>query len=78
MAELGPGMTFGFASSIIQDPARTASPVSPGTLLWGGAYGSTWWIDPQAKLSVVVLTNTAFEGMAGQLVKDVQHAVYGR
>jgi len=77
-AELGPGITFGFASSIIQDPAKTDSPVSPGTLGWGGAYGSSWWIDPQAKLSVVLLTNTTFEGMAGQLVKDVQHAVYGR
>jgi len=26
----------------------------------------------------VLLTNTAFEGMVGQLVKDVQHAIYGR
>ena len=67
-----------YARRLIQDPAKAGSPVSPGTLLWGGAYGSTWWIDRQAKLSVVLLTNTAFEGLAGQVVKDVQRAVYGR
>ena len=77
-AELGPGVTFGFASSIVVDPAKADSPVSPDTLTWGGAYGSSWWIDPRARVSVVILTNTAFEGMVGRLVKDVQHAVYGR
>jgi len=77
-AELGPGATFGFASSIIVDPAKANSPVSAGTLTWGGAYGSSWWIDPHARISVVILTNTTFEGMIGRLVKDVQHAVYGR
>lgn len=77
-AELGPGVTFGLASSIIAQPELAKSPASPGTLTWGGAYGSHWWIDPEAKISVVLMTNTAFEGMVGQVVHDVANAVYAR
>jgi len=76
--ELGPGKGFGFLGSVFVDPDKAGAPVSPGTVQWGGAYGHTWWIDPTAKLSVVLVTNTAFEGMAGRLVGDLQHAVYGR
>ena len=77
-SELGPGKGFGFLGSVILDPSAAGTPVSSGTVLWGGAYGHTWWIDPTAKLSVVLLTNTAFEGMMGRLVGDLQHAIYGR
>lgn len=77
-SELGPGKGFGFLGSVFVDPVKAGAPVSPGTVLWGGAYGHTWWIDPAAKLSVVLLSNTAFEGMAGKLVGDLQHAVYDR
>lgn len=76
--ELGPGKGFSFLGSIVTSPSNAHSPVSPGTVLWGGAYGHTWWLDPSANLSVVLLTNTAFEGMAGQLVLDLQHAIYDR
>jgi CubicO group peptidase (beta-lactamase class C family) len=76
--ELGPGKGFGFLGSVVVDPGKAGAPVSPGTVTWGGAYGHTWWIDPTEKLSVVLVTNTAFEGMVGPLVGDLQHAVYGR
>ncbi|WP_282190173.1 serine hydrolase [Azospirillum brasilense] len=48
-----------------------------GTLQWGGAYGHSWFIDRGNGLSVVALTNTAFEGMAGVFPTDVRNAVYG-
>ena len=62
---------------MLVDPTPTDTPQAAGTLQWGGAYGHNWFIDPVNRLSVVLLTNTAFEGMAGQVVTDVRDAVYG-
>jgi CubicO group peptidase (beta-lactamase class C family) len=46
-------------------------------LQWNGAYGHKWFIDPANELTVVALTNTAFEGMVGRFTIDVRNAVYG-
>jgi len=35
-------------------------------------------MDPEAELSVVALTNTAFEGMSGAFPGEIRDAVYGR
>jgi CubicO group peptidase (beta-lactamase class C family) len=73
---LGPGMGFGYGWSIILDPEAVRTPQSAGTLTWGGVYGHSWFIDPAAELTVLALTNTAFEGMQGQFVTDLRDAVY--
>ena len=73
----GPGWGFGYGGAVLVDPAAAASPQSAGTLQWGGAYGHNWFIDPPQRLSVVMLTNTAFEGMNGALVTQLRDAVYG-
>lgn len=72
----GPGRGFGYGWSVINDPEAAKVPHNPGTLAWGGAYGHSWFIDPKAELSVVIFTNTAFEGMIGTFPKDVREAVY--
>ena len=73
----GPGWGFGYGGAVLVDPVAAASPQSAGTLQWGGAYGHNWFIDPAQRLSVVMLTNTAFEGMSGALVTQLRDAVYG-
>lgn len=73
----GPGWGFGYGGAVLVDPAPTGTPQAAGTLQWGGAYGHNWFIDPVNRLSVVMLTNTAFEGMAGRVVTDIRDAVYG-
>lgn len=73
----GPGWGFGYGGAVLADPAPTGTPQTKGTLQWGGAYGHNWFIDPVNRLSVVMLTDTAFEGMAGRFVADVRDAVYG-
>lgn len=45
-------------------------------LQWGGAYGHSWFIDRANGLSLVALTNTAFEGMSGAFPADIRNAVY--
>lgn len=71
-----PGVGFGLGFSVLHDPVAAASPESPGTWRWGGAYGHSWFVDPSRRLSVVALTNTLFEGMSGKFVGDLRDAVY--
>jgi CubicO group peptidase (beta-lactamase class C family) len=71
----GPGWGFGFGGAVLLDPAAAASPHSPGVWLWGGVYGHSWFVDPTRKLSVVIMTNTAIEGMTGQFSIDVAATV---
>jgi CubicO group peptidase (beta-lactamase class C family) len=48
-----------------------------GSVRWGGAYGHSWFIDPEARTSAVLLTNTTFEGMIGPLRDEMERAVCG-
>jgi len=74
---LGDGWGYGYGAAVLRDSVRAAVPMNPGTVRWGGGFGHSWWVDPVARISVVLLTNTAFEGMTGRLRTDVIHAVYG-
>lgn len=73
----GPGWEFGFGGALLASPEDAGSPQGPGTLQWDGAYGHKWFIDPGRRLSVVALTNTAFEGMTGRFTTDLRDALYG-
>ncbi|SMH46317.1 serine hydrolase domain-containing protein [Azospirillum agricola] len=72
-----PGFGFGLGFSVLRDPRLAASPESPGTWRWGGAYGHSWFVDRARGLSVVAFTNTLYEGMSGRFVTDLRDAVYG-
>ncbi len=50
----GQGMGLGF--SVLEDVGYRGSPGSPGEFGWGGAYHSTYWVDPQENLVVVYMT----------------------
>jgi CubicO group peptidase (beta-lactamase class C family) len=67
---------FGYGGSILLDPPASGSRLSPGSWQWGGVWGHSWSVDPTARTTIVNLTNTTLEGMVGQLVRDVQAAVY--
>lgn len=73
----GPGWGFGFGWAVLDDPAPTKTPQAAGTIQWGGAYGHSWFVDPASRLTVVALTNTAFEGMSGAYTIEIRDAVYG-
>jgi len=72
-----PGVGFGLGFSVLRDPRLAASPESPGTWRWGGAYGHSWFVDHAQGLSVLAFTNTLYEGMSGRFVNDLRDAVYG-
>jgi CubicO group peptidase (beta-lactamase class C family) len=72
----GPGWGFGLGWAVLADPEANGSPQAPGTLQWVGAYGNNWFVDPANRLTVVVMTNTALEGMWGRFKRDIRDAVY--
>lgn len=75
---LVPGRGWGLLASVLKDPVAADTPQSPGTLQWGGVYGHSWFIDPTERLTVVALTNTAIEGMAGLFPIAIRDALYDR
>lgn len=71
------GKRFGYLGAVTVDPvaAQTALPV--GAVDWGGAWGHNWVIDRASGTSIVVCTNTAFEGCNGPFRDEVLVAVFG-
>jgi CubicO group peptidase (beta-lactamase class C family) len=51
-----PGSGMGLGFSVLEDVGARGTPGSVGELGWGGAYHSTYWIDPVEELVVVHLT----------------------
>ncbi|XOV89289.1 MAG: serine hydrolase domain-containing protein [Pseudomonadota bacterium] len=46
----GNGSAFGLGVNVITDPVAWGEAASKGTFMWGGAFGTTFWIDPEEKL----------------------------
>ncbi|MFM0434634.1 serine hydrolase [Paraburkholderia aspalathi] len=72
----GPGFGWGLGVAVLRDPAAAKSPVSAGAWNWSGVYGTNFWVDPAAGISVVALTNTAVAGMTGNFPMALRRAVY--
>ncbi|MGF7151150.1 CubicO group peptidase (beta-lactamase class C family) [Sphingomonas zeicaulis] len=53
--DYAPGMGFGLGFSIRADVGKAGEPGSAGEFGWGGAYHSTYWIDPKERLTVVYM-----------------------
>jgi len=50
-----PGMGFGLGFEILEDPGRAGEYGSPGRFGWGGAYGTSYWVDPAEQLVAVYM-----------------------
>jgi len=71
-----PAWGFGFGGAVLLDPSLAGVPQAAGTWKWGGVYGHHWYVDPVRRLTLVALTNTAVEGMAGAFVGELMNAIY--
>jgi len=72
----GEGWGFSLGNAVLLDPKAAATPQNAGTWQWGGALGSHWFVDPVAKLTVVVLTNTSIAGVIGAFPAEIRDAIY--
>jgi CubicO group peptidase (beta-lactamase class C family) len=70
------GKRFSFIGALLDDPQAAGNPCPVGTVDWGGAWGHNWVIDPVNKITIVVCTNTTFEGCNGPFRDDILRAVY--
>jgi CubicO group peptidase (beta-lactamase class C family) len=61
-----PGQGFGLGFDVVLDQGKRGMQGSVGKFGWGGAYGSTYWVDPAEELVVVYFTQLR----PGSIVKD--------
>ncbi len=52
----GPGMGFGLGWAVVKDRGEAATPLSEGSVYWGGAYCTISWIDRKEGLIGVMMT----------------------
>jgi CubicO group peptidase (beta-lactamase class C family) len=71
-----PGSGFGLGFSVVDDLGERGDPGSIGEYGWGGAYHSTYWVDPKEQLIVVHLTQTNPAGDLDDFAK-LRAVVYG-
>lgn len=61
-----PGEGFGLGFRVLLDLGKRGTPGTVGEYGWGGAYGSTYWVDPAEELVVVYFTQVR----PSSIVKD--------
>ncbi|HUH13078.1 MAG TPA: serine hydrolase domain-containing protein [Longimicrobiales bacterium] len=52
------GLGFGLGFQVLTDPALAGRFGAPGAYGWGGAYATSYWVDPAERLVVVLMTQT--------------------
>jgi len=52
----GPGVGFGLGYSVVLDRAVAHTSDTEGSMSWGGAFGTLFWIDPEEELVAIILT----------------------
>jgi CubicO group peptidase (beta-lactamase class C family) len=55
----GEGMGFGFAVEVVQDANEARTFRSNGSYGWDGAFGTTFWVDPEKELVAVLMVQTS-------------------
>ncbi len=71
------GKRFSYLGALVDDPAAAGTAMPRGAVDWGGAWGHNWIVDRASATSVMVCTNTAFEGCNGPFREEVAAAVFG-
>ncbi len=69
------GQGFGLGFYVVEDLGARGSPGSVGEFGWGGAYHTTYWVDPREELVVVHMTQLVPAGAVDDQAK-VRALVY--
>ena len=68
----GPGKGFGLTVDVVLDAvAARGDHRSTGSFGWSGAFGTTYWVDPQEEMTAILMVQTP----GGPLRADFQNAV---
>jgi CubicO group peptidase (beta-lactamase class C family) len=74
--KISPGLAHGYGWGVTVDPKSSGLPLSKGCIYWAGVYGSSWFIDFEKQLSLILMTNTTPEGIEGQTAFLFLKSVY--
>lgn len=69
------GVGFGLGLSCVIDSAKLRMPTSEGTVSWGGAASTTFWVDPQEDLTCVFFTQL-LPSSSYPIRRELQRLVY--
>lgn len=69
------GMGFGLGFEILEEPGRAGQYGNVGRYGWGGAYATSYWIDPKDELVVVLMTQL-LPGRAWETWDQVRAVIY--
>ena len=61
--EFSPGAGFSYGFQVALDPGALGTPVNEGEFSWGGAYHSTYWVDPEEEMVVTYFTQLGEDTM---------------
>jgi CubicO group peptidase (beta-lactamase class C family) len=70
------GWGFGLGVAVLKSARAAGDRSHDGTWGWGGVYGTSFFVDPAARMSVVVMTNTGVTGTGGPYIDAIQAAIY--
>jgi CubicO group peptidase (beta-lactamase class C family) len=71
-----PGLGFGAGWAVVRDSRAAELPLSPGSLVWSGVYGHTWFMDREKGLSGVLMTDMTMSGIRGNAFSRLVEAAY--
>lgn len=63
---VGEDNKFGFGFSLVTEEGSRNTPSRPGTFAWGGAFSTTYWVDPEEELVVLL-----YRQMWGSHISDI-------
>jgi CubicO group peptidase (beta-lactamase class C family) len=62
LPSVGAGREFGLGVSVLVDLGASGQLGTPGTVGWGGIYGTTFWVDPKERLVAVLMAQRYPDG----------------
>jgi CubicO group peptidase (beta-lactamase class C family) len=72
---VGAGQGFGLGSGVVEDLGQSRGYGSVGVYSWVGAYGTSFWIDPQEQLVAMMLLQM-FPGGEGKAAETFRTLAY--
>lgn len=73
---VGDGWGHSMAAAVLLEPESAGLKLPRGTIMWSGAYGHSWLIDPVNRVTMVIMTNTTPEGDWGVFPCAFRDALY--
>ena len=70
-----PGSGFGYAVSVVLDPAAAKSARGKGAFGWGGAFGTVSWTDPANGIAAVLMVQQGSKGLSAGFENAIRTAI---